>query len=90
MKTLIKANQMQAGDVIEFQGAEFILGEVKSLDINTDNAELNTTVHIGELETISSIDLHDLSLDYHNAVLAIIANHVENMDTSALLNILAR
>jgi hypothetical protein len=53
------------------------------------NTELNTTVHIGKLETILSIDLQDLSLDQRNAILAIIADHVENMDTSALLNKLA-
>jgi hypothetical protein len=53
------------------------------------NTELKTTVHVGKLETILSIDLQDLSLDQRNAILAIIADHVENMDTSALLNKLA-
>ena len=58
--------------------------------LGLSDAELNTTVHIGKLETILSINLHDLSLDHRNAMLEIIAEHVESMDTSALLTKLAR
>jgi hypothetical protein len=36
MNTQINATQMKQGDVISFYGAEFILGEVKSRNVGTE------------------------------------------------------